>query len=325
MGFKRNLLLALFPAVMFLAAYGEAQATVIDFNYTGSFVDYSVLTTGTYEITAYGAKGGAGLFKGGLFNGGLGAGIGGDFSLTRGMVLQILTGGGGGNSFNDFTGGGGGGGSFVALENSTSGVGSFSNGAGGSSRAPLVVAGGGGGGGFVDNGLGGSGFTGGVGSFSNGAGGGSGGGSGSGFTGGGGGFFGNGGGVNGGGSFITGGFGGSGVGGGGGGGGFGGGGGGGDFGAGGGGFNGGNGGVGFRGSGGGGGGSSYLSSMVLSSTGFSLADGNSNINGLVTLSLVSSSNPSLSGTPEPSTWLLFGTGVFLMGVMGLRKRKDFLT
>ena len=44
-------------------------------------------------------------------------------------------------------------------------------------------------------------------------------------------------------------------------------------------------------------------------------------NGLVTLSLVSSTS-SPSATPEPSTWLLFGTGVGLLGVMAVRKKKE---
>ncbi|MHB8544600.1 MAG: PEP-CTERM sorting domain-containing protein, partial [Leptospirales bacterium] len=118
-------------------------------------------------------------------------------------------------------------------------------------------------------------------------------------------------------SFVNGGAGGGGFSGGGGGG-FGGGGGGGFGGGGGGGYSGGNG-----GNVGGGGGSSYLSALVLSGTAFSISGVNSG-NGLVIISPVSPPN-SLSGTPEPSTWLLFGTGIVLFGVMGLRNRKELPT
>jgi hypothetical protein len=58
--FKSKLLAALLPTVMLLAVNGEAQATVVtDFNYSGSMVTYDVTTTGTYDITAYGAQGGS--------------------------------------------------------------------------------------------------------------------------------------------------------------------------------------------------------------------------------------------------------------------------
>ena len=72
-------------------------------------------TTGSYQILAFGAQGGNAA-------GGLGAEIGGDFTLTAGESLQIAVGG---------IGGGGGGGSFVISPG----------------NAPLVIAGGGGGGG----------------------------------------------------------------------------------------------------------------------------------------------------------------------------------
>ena len=55
--------------------------------------------TGLYDITAYGAQGGN--------NGGLGAKIGGDISLTAGETLDILVGGSRGVV-------GGGGGSYIA-------------------------------------------------------------------------------------------------------------------------------------------------------------------------------------------------------------------
>lgn len=37
-----------------------------------------------------------------------------------------------------------------------------------------------------------------------------------------------------------------------------------------------------------------------------------------------SSTSSISATPEPSTWLLFGTGILLMGVMAARKQKGLM-
>ncbi len=293
---KNKLLVALVPTVMLLAVSAEAKATVTDFNYTGSIVTYDVTTTGTYDITAYGAQGG---------HGGLGAKIGGDFSLPQGDVLQILTGGeGGGDGY------GGGGGSFVALGSSLS------------TATALVVAGGGGGGyNFIPEEGEGSGFAGYISPFGNGNGG-------DGVIGGGGGgFFGGGSngvstGGGGGHSFISGGGegGGFGIGG------FGGGGGAGFnsegdiFGGGGGGYT---GGIGGGGSfGGGGGGSSYFDTVIGTET-VAIAGENSG-NGLVTLSLISavSAPSSPSATPEPSTWLLLGTGVGLLGVMALRKRKE---
>lgn len=100
--------------VMLLAVNGEAQATMMDFTYSGSIVTYDVPTTGTYDITAYGAEGGvriaaspASELKSAEI-----------FSLVSGDDLQILIGGGG---------------SFVALGTSYE-------------KTPLLVAGGGGGG-----------------------------------------------------------------------------------------------------------------------------------------------------------------------------------
>lgn len=319
---KSKLLVALIPMVMLLTGHGEAQATL--FYYTGSIETYDVSTTGIYDITAYGAQGGYAQ-SGGV--GGLGAKIGGDFYLTSGSVLQILTGGEGlYSSAGGYSGAGGGGGSFVALGNSLN-------------RAiPLVVAGGGGGGGALSGG--GEGYIRPSGSGSGGGGGGvfNGGGGGGGYFGGGasgGGYFvgyyytGGGGGD----PFIGGGGGGAGAAGFGGyyggGGGFGGGGGGGGGsdsenagGGGGGGYSGGDGAGGSYLGGGGGGGSSYLASVALSET-VALSGENAG-NGLVTFSLVSASQPP-STTPEPSTWLLFGTGMALMGVMGLWNRKDLLS
>src|SRR3954453_9921742 len=71
---------------------------------------YTVAATGTYHIEAFGAQGGQGGNPSGAV-GGLGAEIGGDFSLAQGAILEVVVGGMGG--FGDGGGGGGGGGSFV--------------------------------------------------------------------------------------------------------------------------------------------------------------------------------------------------------------------
>jgi hypothetical protein len=116
-------------AFLGLAVAGSAaRATPIDFTYTGSLVTFTVPTTDSYQILAFGAQGGNIALAG--TGGGLGAEIGGDFSLAAGEVLQIAVGGagmpGGGA-------GGGGGGSFVV----------------GPGNTPLVIAGGGGGSGII--------------------------------------------------------------------------------------------------------------------------------------------------------------------------------
>jgi hypothetical protein len=116
-------------AFLGLAAPGlAARATPFDFTYTGGLVTFTVPITDSYQILAFGAQGGSVTSGNVTGPGGLGAEIGGDFSLTAGEVLQIAVGGVGlpGSS-------GGGGGSFVV----------------GSGNAPLVTAGGGGGGGLL--------------------------------------------------------------------------------------------------------------------------------------------------------------------------------
>ena len=111
-------------AFLGLAASGPAaRAVPIDFTYTGSLVTFTVPTTDTYQILAFGAQGGTSV---GVGEGGRGAEIGGDFVLTANEVLQIAVGGAGVSR-------GGGGGSFVV----------------GPGNTPLVIAGGGGGGGVV--------------------------------------------------------------------------------------------------------------------------------------------------------------------------------
>lgn len=88
---------------------------------------WTVPSTGTYRITALGARGGFGGTT--TYAGGAGAKVQADISLTQGAQIKILVGQVGDNSVNS-TSGGGGGGTFVTT----------------STNSPLVVAGGGGGG-----------------------------------------------------------------------------------------------------------------------------------------------------------------------------------
>jgi Hint domain len=242
--------------------------------YTGSIETFTVQETGTYDIIAYGAAGGA---YGGGGAGGLGAEIGGDIALTANETLEIVVGQAGSYGNGGGAGGGGGGGTFVI---------ELKNAAGTTVDTPLVVAGGGGGG-YGSDGSGANvgtfGYTGGGGALggTNGGGGAEGGGSGGG---GGGGFRASGGsnpgGSGGGGGFSTG-FAGGNNQGGGGAGGFGGGGaGGGGGGGGGGGYSGGGGG---GGSSSGGGGGSYFQGTPTIATDAATSDGN----GLVEINEVS--------------------------------------
>ena len=91
----------------------------------GGLQSFTVPASGIYDIVAIGARGGAGADGA---PGGLGAEIGGDFSLAAGQELIVAVGGPG--SDRNY-GGGGGGGSFVVTQSLT----------------PLIIAGGGGGGG----------------------------------------------------------------------------------------------------------------------------------------------------------------------------------
>ena len=124
---KRAMLAAGAAAILGLAA-PSAQARV--FAFTGTIVNWSAPSAGLYEITAWGAQGGAGPSGAA---GGLGAEVGGQVTLTLGETLSILVGGAGDAGVGDgvFDPGGGGGGSYVV-----------------SGAAALVVAGGGGGGTF---------------------------------------------------------------------------------------------------------------------------------------------------------------------------------
>jgi hypothetical protein len=87
---------------------------------------WTVPTTGTYRVTALGARGGVGGST--PFAGGSGAKVQADITLTQGDQIKILVGQIGGTSLNT-TSGGGGGGTFVTS----------------SANSPLVIAGGGGG------------------------------------------------------------------------------------------------------------------------------------------------------------------------------------
>jgi hypothetical protein len=102
------------------------------YSFTGSIQKVTVGAGGTYDITAYGARGGSG--SGGQA-GGSGAEYGGNFNLTAGEKLEVVTGGAGAAGTGTDGGGGGGGGSFVLAN----------TGAGGSYQLLLAAGGGGGG------------------------------------------------------------------------------------------------------------------------------------------------------------------------------------
>ena len=107
----------------------NVDAATITFAPTGVIQNWHVPTTGVYRISATGAQGGSGDFG---FDGGRGALIEGDFSLSAGTLLHIVVGEMGEGSMISGSGGGGGGGgggSFI--------VDAFDN--------PLLIAGGGGG------------------------------------------------------------------------------------------------------------------------------------------------------------------------------------
>ena len=160
---RKVILIALLPVALLLGHRATARATIVDFTFTGSYETYTIPTTGTYDITAWGAQGGLGGFQN--LGGGKGAEIGGAFTLTAGENLQILTGEAGGQD-NPYSGGGGGA-SFVGLGSS------YQN------ATALLVAGGGGGSSLTGGGEGvlspsgtGAGGSGGSGSYGGGGGGG---------------------------------------------------------------------------------------------------------------------------------------------------------
>ena len=76
-------LLAGSSALALAASVTVASAAPVTFEFIGSIVDFTVPTTGLYDILAAGAQGGNDA-HGGL--GGLGAIIGGDLMLTAGTV-----------------------------------------------------------------------------------------------------------------------------------------------------------------------------------------------------------------------------------------------
>jgi hypothetical protein len=157
---------ALLAGTSLIASIGAASATTI--NFTGTIFDFTVPTSGLYDIVASGGQGGPGYHV----SGAQGASAGGDVFLASGTMLQIVVGGmgGAGNGVNGVGaayGGGGGGGSFV-FEGST---------------LLLAAGGGGGAGGFVTGtGLGQAGTSGQAGRGPNGGAGGTGGSGGSGGT-----------------------------------------------------------------------------------------------------------------------------------------------
>jgi hypothetical protein len=290
-------------ASMLALMAGAAAASAETFDFTGSVQQFTVVTSGLYDIQADGAQGGGSFHS----SGGAGAEVGGVVFLTAGETLNVVAGQqGGSGALGQGYGGGGGGFSGVFA-----------------AAGPLVIAGGGGGGSYgSQNGSGGnslgpgrngnnppSGGAGGV----DGTGGGGGVGLGKGGGGGGAGFKsegGNGAGAHGGGQggdgytggsyFTPGGFGGGGAGG--------------PFGGGGGGgYSGGGGGSSGNG-GGGGGGASYIAPAFTNTFG---RNGANSGNGFVTI------DPARA-VPEASTWAMMLAGFTGLGALALRKKKTTL-
>ena len=80
----KRLLLGATSLLAIAASASAARAIPFDFTYTGSLVTFTVPTTDTYQILAFGAQGGngTGFNPNAVGAGGLGAEIGGNFSLT---------------------------------------------------------------------------------------------------------------------------------------------------------------------------------------------------------------------------------------------------
>jgi Glycine rich protein len=126
----KQLLLAGTAVLALAASQPAAQADPIVFDYSGSLVPFTVPTTDTYQIIAFGAQGGSAtsIETPTTAAGGNGAKIGGNFVLTAGENLNIAVGGAGGDCQGQCAGAGGGGSFVVTLDNE-----------------PLIIAGGGGG------------------------------------------------------------------------------------------------------------------------------------------------------------------------------------
>jgi len=87
------------------------DAMTATFGYTGGSQTYDVLSTGVYDLTAYGGQGGAWTHNN--TPGGRGATVSGAITLTAGTVLDLEVGGLGGTGNSPDNPGGGGGGSWV--------------------------------------------------------------------------------------------------------------------------------------------------------------------------------------------------------------------
>lgn len=131
----------------------------VAFNAIGAIQTYTITTTGTYDLLAAGAQGGA-------FNanqGGRGATVSGNVFLTAGTALGVIVGGVGGDG-SGANGTGGGGGSFVFIDVNANGIPDAAD-------TLLLAAGGGGGASGVGSGNGGGITTSGTAGMNGGAGG----------------------------------------------------------------------------------------------------------------------------------------------------------
>ena len=110
---------------------GTTLDDAVTINTTG-IQEWTVPANGTYTIEVYGAQGGRSylLSSSTWYDGGKGAKMVGDFSLSQGDVLKIVVGQQGVDNPNNYRGAGGGGGTYVVLSSGTT----------------LLVAAGGGGG-----------------------------------------------------------------------------------------------------------------------------------------------------------------------------------
>lgn len=129
-----------------LGAASAVSAQTTSFNALPSLQQFVVPTTGQYDIVAFGAQGGTGAVFASPRAGGLGAQIGGRFTLTQGTTLVVLVGQAGGIA-------GGFSSQFVSSYLLTGGGGGASAVYIASAAQPLVMAGGGGGGGNNGGGL----------------------------------------------------------------------------------------------------------------------------------------------------------------------------